>query len=81
MTGTYEIAAPLGGLRRRELRSFLLASSVVPLGLLVVFVYTPSSKISVPLGVVSVELVAATTLEKAAPPAPKPAPPVDDDDW
>jgi colicin import membrane protein len=75
VTGTYEIAAPLGGNRRRELRSFLLASSVVHLGLLAVFVYTPRSEVSVLRGVVTVELVAAPAIAKAALPAPKPTPP------
>jgi colicin import membrane protein len=73
VSGTYVIAAPQGGLRRRELRTILLASSVGHLGLMVAFAYTPASRVRAPLGVVAVELVAAPAVEKAAPPAP-PAP-------
>jgi len=76
VTGTHEIAIQLGGDRRSELRRFLIASSVAHLALLVAFVFSPDPRISLPRGVVAVELVAAPP--GAAPPArvaPPPAPP------
>jgi colicin import membrane protein len=81
VTATHEIAIQLSGDRRAELRRFLVASAVAHLGLLVAFAYSPAPRISVPLGVVAVELVAAPP--GAAPPArvvpppalPKPAKP------
>lgn len=76
MTGAHEIAIQLGGDRRAELRRFLVVSAVAHLGLVAAFAYSPAPRISVPLGVVAVELVAAPP--GAVPPArdvPPPAPP------
>jgi colicin import membrane protein len=75
VTGTHEIAVQLGGLRRRELGPFLLASAIAHLGLLAVFAYSPASHISAPRGVVMVDLVAAPAAVKAAPAKAKPASP------
>jgi colicin import membrane protein len=60
-----------GHLRRRELRRAAVISGIAHLGLLVAFVYSPQSTISVPRGIVTVELVAAPA--SAAPKAPAPA--------
>jgi colicin import membrane protein len=76
VTGTHEIAVQLGGDQRAELRRFLVASAIAHLGLVVAFVYSPEPRITVPRGVVAVELVAAPP--GAPPPAravPPPAPP------
>ena len=76
MTGTHEITIQLGGGRRAELRRFLIASGVAHLALVAAFAYSPESRISMPRGVVAVELVAAPP--GAQPPvrvAPAPAPP------
>jgi outer membrane biosynthesis protein TonB len=70
VTGTHEIAVQLGGLRRRELGPFLLASAIAHLGLMAIFLYTPEAKISAPRGVMTWELVAAPAAIKPSPPAP-----------
>jgi colicin import membrane protein len=67
VTGTHEITIQLGGDRRAELRRFLIASAGVHLVLVAAFAYSPAPRISVPRGVIAVELVAAP------PGAPKPA--------
>ena len=72
MTATHEIAIQLAGDRRAELRRLLVASAVAHLGLLVAFAYSPAPRISVPRGVVSVELVAAPP---GAPPSARVVPP------
>ncbi len=77
MTGTQEISIQLGGLRRQEMRRLFAISAVVHLVLVVAFVFSPKSRISVPRGVVAVELVAAPAAARPAARAPvaKPAPP------
>jgi colicin import membrane protein len=76
VTGAREIAVQFGGDPRAEFRRLLVASAVAHLALAAVFAYSPESRISVPRGVVAVELVAAAP---GAPPttraAPAPAPP------
>ncbi len=75
--GTQEIAIQLGGLRRRELRRLFAISLAAHLVLVAAFWISPQSTISVPRGVVSVELVYAPPAARPAAPAPvaKPAPP------
>jgi TonB family protein len=77
MTGTQEIAIQLGGLRRRELRRLFAISFSAHLVLVAAFGFSPQSRISVPRGVVTVELVRAPAAARRAAPAPaaKPAPP------
>ncbi len=74
--GTQEIAIQLGGLRRRELRRLFAISFAAHLALVAAFLISPQSRISVPRGVVSVELVYAPAPARPAAPAPvaKPAP-------
>jgi protein TonB len=72
VTGTHEIAVQLGGDRRAELRHLLVASAVAHLGLIAAFVYSPEPRITVPRGVVAVELVAAPP---GAPPPARAVPP------
>ena len=74
--GTQEIAIQLGGLRRRELRRLFAISFAAHLALVAAFLISPQSRISVPRGVVSVELVYAPAAARPAAPAPvaKPAP-------
>jgi TonB family protein len=76
--GTQEIAIQLGGLRRREMRRLFTISAIVHLVLIASFAISPRSKISVPRGVISVELLSAPSFARPAPvakPAPrKPAP-------
>jgi colicin import membrane protein len=76
VTGTHEIAIQLGGLRRRELRQLFAISAVAHLALIAAFGFSPQSRISVPRGVVTVELVRAPEAARSAAPAPvaKPAP-------
>ncbi len=77
MMGTQEIAIQLGGLRRRELRRLFAISFAAHLVLVAAFLISPQSKISVPRGVVAVELVSLPAAARSAAPAPvaKPAPP------
>ena len=77
MTGTQEIAIQLGGLRRRELRQLFAISVTAHLALVAAFGFSPQSRVSVPRGVVTVELVAAPAAARPAVPVPvaKPAPP------
>ena len=74
--GTQEIAIQLGGLRRRELRRLFAISFAAHLVLIAAFLISPQSRISVPRGVVSVELVYAPATARPAAPAPvaKPVP-------
>jgi TonB family protein len=75
--GTQEIAIQLGGLRRREMRRLFTISAIVHLVLIASFAISPRSKISVPRGVISVELLSAPSFARPAAPAPvaKRAPP------
>ncbi len=77
MTGTEELFIQLGELRRHELRRLIAISFAAHIVVVVVFGFSPESKISVPRGVVSVELVRAPAAARPAAPAPvaKPAPP------
>jgi colicin import membrane protein len=77
VTGTQEISFQLVGLRRRELRRLFAISAAAHLVLVAAFGFSPKSRISVPRGVVAVELVAAPAAARPAVPAPiaKPAPP------
>jgi colicin import membrane protein len=77
VTGTQEISIQLGGLRRRELRRLFAISVTVHLVLIAVFGFSPKSRISVPRGVIAVELVSAPAAARSAAPAAvaKPAPP------
>lgn len=68
-------AIDFGDLRRRELRRAAVISVVAHLVLLAVFVYTPKPTVTMPLGVVAVELVAAPSGAAPKPAAPKPAAP------
>ena len=68
--GTQEIAIQLGGLRRRELRRLFAISFAAHLALVAAFLISPQSRISVPRGVVSVELVYAPAPARPAAPAP-----------
>ena len=77
MTGTEELFIQLGELRRQELRRLIAISFAAHLVVVVIFGFSPDSKISVPRGVVAVELVTAPARARPAAPAPatKPAPP------
>jgi colicin import membrane protein len=77
VTGTQAISIQLGGLRRRELRRLFAISMAAHLALIVALGFSPKSRISVPRGVVAVELVTAPAAARPAQPAPvaKPAPP------
>jgi colicin import membrane protein len=77
VTGTEELFIQLGELRRHELWRLIAISFAAHLVVVVVFGFSPESKISVPRGVVSVELVRAPAAARPAAPAPvaKPAPP------
>ncbi|MFV1977820.1 MAG: energy transducer TonB [Myxococcota bacterium] len=77
MTGTEELFIQLGELRRHELRRLIAISFAAHMVVVVVFGFSPESKISVPRGVISVELVRAPAAARPAAPAPvaKPAPP------
>jgi colicin import membrane protein len=82
VTGTEELFIQLGELRRQELRRLIAISAAAHLVVVVVYGFSPESKISVPRGVVSVELVRApaaarptTSAPVAKPVPPKPVPP------
>jgi colicin import membrane protein len=77
LTGTEELFIQLGELRRHELRRLIAISFAAHMVMVVVFGFSPESKISVPRGVISVELVRAPAAARPAAPAPvaKPAPP------
>ena len=77
MTGIQEFSIQLGDLRRRELYRLFAISAAVHLVLIAAFSFSPPSRISVPRGVIAVELVAAPAAARSAAPAPvaKPAPP------
>jgi colicin import membrane protein len=74
--GTQEIAIQLGGLRRRELRRLFAISFTAHVVLVAAFLVSPQSRISVPRGVIAVELVRAPAAARSAAPAPvaKPVP-------
>jgi TonB family protein len=77
VTGTEELFIQLGELRRQELWRLIAISFAAHVVVVVVFGFSPESKISVPRGVVSVELVRAPAAARPAAPGPaaKPAPP------
>jgi colicin import membrane protein len=82
VTGTEELFIQLGELRRHELRRLIAISMAAHLVVVAIFGFSPESKISVPRGVVSVELVRApaaarptTSAPVAIPAPPKPVPP------
>jgi len=82
VTGTEELFIQLGELRRQELRRLIAISAAAHLVAVAVYGFSPESKISVPRGVVSVELVRApagarptTSAPVAKPVPPKPVPP------
>jgi len=77
VTGTEELFIQLGELRRQELRRLIAFSFAAHLVVVVAFCFTPESKISLPRGVVSVELVSlpAAARPTASAPAAKPVPP------
>jgi len=77
VTGTEELFIQLGELRRQELHRLIAISLAAHLVVVVVFGFSPESKISVPRGVVAVELVTLPSAPRPAAPAPvaKPVPP------
>jgi colicin import membrane protein len=77
VTGTEELFIQLGELRRHELRRLIAFSFAAHLVVVALFGFSPESKISVPRGVVSVELVRAPAAARPATSAPaaKPVPP------
>jgi colicin import membrane protein len=77
VTGTEELFIQLGELRRQELRRLIAISLAAHAVLVVVFGFSPESKISVPRGVVAVELVTMPAAARPTAPAPvaKPTPP------
>jgi colicin import membrane protein len=82
VTGTEELFIQLGELRRHELRRLIAISAAAHLVVVAVYGFSPESKISVPRGVVSVELVSlpsaarpTTSAPVAKPAPPKPVPP------
>jgi colicin import membrane protein len=82
VTGTEELFIQFGDLRRQELRRLIAISFAAHLVVVAFFGFSPESKISVPRGVVSVELVRApaaarptTSAPVAKPVPPKPVPP------
>jgi len=77
VTGTEELFIQLGELRRQELRRLIAISAAAHLVVVAVYGFSPESKISVPRGVVSVELVRAPAAARPATSAPvaKPVPP------
>jgi colicin import membrane protein len=77
VTGTEELFIQLGELRRQELRRLIAISAAAHLVVVALFGFSPDSKVSVPRGVVSVELVRAPAAARPAAPAPaaQPAPP------
>jgi colicin import membrane protein len=77
VTGTEELFIQIGDLRRQELRRMIVISIVAHVVVVAVFGFSPESKISVPRGVVTVELVTAPAAARPTAPAPvaKPVPP------
>ncbi len=77
MTESHQISFDFGHLQRREMRRLLAISAAAHLVLIAAFGFSPEPKISVPRGVVAVELVTAPAPARPAAPAPaaKPAPP------
>jgi len=76
VTGTQEISIQFGGLRRQELRRLFAISVAAHLAMIAVFGFSPQSRVSVPRGVISVELVSVPAAARPAAPASvaKPAP-------
>jgi colicin import membrane protein len=77
VTGTEELFIQLGELRRHELRRLIAISAAAHLVVVAVYGFSPESKISVPRGVISVELVSLPSAARPTTSAPvaKPAPP------
>jgi colicin import membrane protein len=77
VTGTEELFIQLGELRRQELHRLIAISLAAHLVVVAAFGFSPESKISVPRGVVSVELVRAPAAARPTTSAPvaKPVPP------
>ena len=77
MTGTEELFIQFGDLRRQELRRLIAISMAAHLVVVAFFGFSPESKISVPRGVISVELVRAPAAARPTTSAPvaKPVPP------
>jgi colicin import membrane protein len=77
VTGTEELFIQFGDLRRQELRRLIAISMAAHLVVVAFFGFSPESKISVPRGVVSVELVRAPAAARPTTSAPvaKPVPP------
>ncbi|MBW1843497.1 MAG: TonB C-terminal domain-containing protein [Deltaproteobacteria bacterium] len=77
MTGTEELFIQLGELRRHELRRLIAISAAAHLVVVAVYGFSPESKIRVPRGVISVELVRAPAAARPTTSAPvaKPVPP------
>jgi colicin import membrane protein len=77
VTGTEELFIQFGELRRQELRRLIAISLAAHLVVVAFFGFSPESKISVPRGVISVELVRAPAAARPTTSAPvaKPAPP------
>jgi colicin import membrane protein len=77
VTGTEELFIQLGELRRHGLRRLIAISFAAHLVVVAVFGFSPESRISVPRGVVAVELVRAPAAARPTTSAPvaKPIPP------
>jgi colicin import membrane protein len=77
VTETEELFIQFGDLRRRELRRLIAISLAAHLVVVAFFGFSPESKISMPRGVVSVELVRAPPGARptTSAPAAKPVPP------
>jgi colicin import membrane protein len=77
VTGTEELFIQFGDLRRQELRRLIAISMAAHLVVVAFFGFSPESKISVPRGVISVELVRAPAAARPTTSAPvaKPVPP------
>lgn len=77
MTGTEELFIQLGEQRRQELWRLIAISFAAHLVAIAVYGFSPESKISVPRGVVAVELVRAPAAARPTTSAPvaKPVPP------
>jgi TonB family protein len=77
VTGTEELFIQFGDLRRQELRRLIAISLAAHLVVVAFFGFSPESRISVPRGVISVELVRAPAAARPTTSAPvaKPVPP------
>jgi len=73
VTGTEELFIQLSELRRQELRRLIAFSAAAHVVVVAALCFTPGPKVSLPRGVVSVELVSLPAAERPAAPAPAPA--------